>query len=291
MAIKIIIIYIVFSIFLFFIQNYIDKKNKDSYIDNVIIANIYIIFLAGILEVYNITGNVDNIFLVVLFEMLLRIFYSNYVKEVNYFRDNRNNIYKYSLIIGTSILMNNLFISRTEIVFPKIENVKIIIWLLLILYLYNYFRDNVRNNTKKITTKSKDRDKEKIIMNYAKYSTRYYNVVETKYKELIPIIYTVMIYEDGKKSEFMRNIDKLKYRINHDKRKYGIMQIDSYYPIDDVKSIRLCIKHIEKIYVRIKARKEEFKPDIIFKKYYKSDDTHELMYIYDVIMSFKGQDL
>ena len=295
MLIKTIIIYIIFSVLLFFIQNLVDDKSKYSYMDNVVISNIYIIILAGILKSYHIIDNVDNIFLVVLFELLFRLFYSNYVRESNFFKDNKDNVNKYLLIIITSVLINNLFINKTRIVFPKMENVKIIIWLVIVMYLYNFFKDNIKINIKKNNSKNDNLDKEKIIINYAKYSNRYYNVINTKYKELVFLIYAIMIYEDSKRPEFMRKVDKLKYKLSHQKREYGIMQVDSYYPIDDIKSINLSIKHIEKIYSRLKNRegnrKGIFCPGDIILKYYKNNvDLDKIIYIYDVIIQFKSKE-
>ena len=289
MLIKTIIIYVVLSVILFFIQNYIDKKNYNNYLDNIVISNIYIIFMAGILRCYNLINSCDNIYLVILFELLFRLFYSNYILEDNYFKNNIDNIKKYIIMLCSCILVNNLFINKTSIVFPKMENAKIIIWFLIVLYLYNYFKDIMKNGTVKDINKSSDKDKEKIIIKYVKYSVRYSGIVKTRYEELTSLIFSIMIYEDNKKTEFMRNIDKLLYKINHNRRKYGIMQVESYYPIDDNKSIRISIKRLEKIYSRFKDNK--FNPEIILKKYYRRSDVSNIIYIYNIILEFKSKGL
>ena len=287
MLINTIIVYILLSILLFFVQNYIDKKNNNSYIDNIIIANVYIIFMAGILKYYHIIDNSDNIFLIVLFELLFRLFYNNYVLEDNYFKNNKDNIKKYVLILCSCVLTNNLFINKTNIVFPKMENVKIIIWFFIVLYLYHFFKDTMKNSTSKVINKSISKEREKVIIKYVRYSIRYSDIVKTRYDKLIPLIYSIMIYEDNRRTEFMRNIDKLKYKINHNKRKYGIMQVDSYYPIDDNKSIRISIKRLEKIYSRFKDN--NFNPEIVLKKYYRSSDVRNIINVYNIITEFNNK--
>ena len=101
-----------------------------------------------------------------------------------------------------------------------------------------------------------------------------------------------MIYENNNKPEFYRNIDNYLYKFNHKKRKYGIMQIESYYPIDDIKSINISIKRLEKIYIRVNNQKKD-PNDIkqLIKKYYKHDkNTENIMLIYNTIELFKTKD-
>ncbi len=291
MIIGTIIIYILSSILLFFIQNYIEKR-KNNYIDNIIISNIYIIILSGILKSYHLIDNTSNIFIIIIFELLIRLFYSNYIKEDNYFKDNNYNQKKYILIIITSYLTNTIFINNTNTVFPQIENIKIIIWLLIVIYLYNYLKDNI--TVKKINTNNNIEQKniEKIIINYAKFKNKYYNYINTKYNSLIPLIYSIMIYENENRPEFYRNIDNYIYKFNHKKRKYGIMQVESYYPIDDIKSINISIKHLEKIYTRLNNQKKDINDiSLIIKKYYKNDNnTERIIFIYNTIKDFKNKD-
>ena len=291
MVFSTILLYFISSIILFFIQNKIDK-NDNNYIDNIIMANIYIIVISGIFNGNGLLHNDKNIYIIIILELMLRLFYYNYIIESNYFKDNTYNQKKYFFMIISAYLTTILFINKTDIVFPKIENIKIIIWLLIVIYIYNYFKSNVDVKKKKINNISSDKSTEKIIMDYAKFKSRYHDIIKTRYKELILVIYSIMIFENNRKPEFFRNLDKYLYKFNNKKRKYGIMGVESYYPIDDIKSINLSVKHLERIYSRLINQKKNIKDiGLIINKYYKhSNNTEQILFIYNTIVLFKTKD-
>ena len=290
MSLLTIFIYLGLSFLLFFILNMIDKRSGDNYFDYVIICVIYILVVSGILHGYGIVLKNDNIFIIIIFELFIRMFDSNYIKEKNYFKDNIINKKKYLCSFIAVYFTNILFINHTDNVFPKIENMKIIIWVLIIIYIYSYFKDKKEIKSSKISDMGNiDKRREYVIVNYAKYKNRYSSVVTSKYRELILVVYTIIIYENQKRPEFFRNIDKFIYQFSHKRRRYGIMQIESYYPIDDVKSIKLGIKKLEKIYDRMNNHNNK-DLKLVFKKYYKdTKDIDNIMFIYDTISDFEGQ--
>ncbi|MEE3344186.1 MAG: hypothetical protein VZS44_08870 [Bacilli bacterium] len=287
MELKTIIIYLLFSIILFYIQNIIDKKNKNNYLDNIIISNIFIIITAGILEQTKLINNNNNIFIIIIFELIIRIIYTNYIKETNYLKDNTYNIKKYSLSIVIAYIINTIFINNTNTVLPNIENIKIIIWFLIVVYLYNFSKDNI-NYKKEIKKPQPEYKKtEQIVIEYAKLKNQFHNIIETKYKELIPVIYSIMIYENEQRPIFLRKIDNQKYKFNQQKRKYGIMQIESNSPISDSESINISIKNLEKIYLKQKdTSKKKIDIELLIKKYYKNKNIDKILFIYNTIINF-----
>ena len=62
MSLGVILLYLLASIGLYFLLNYLDKKYRDNYINGVVISIIYIVVLAGIFKNYNLVNNNDNIF-------------------------------------------------------------------------------------------------------------------------------------------------------------------------------------------------------------------------------------
>ena len=121
--------YLIFGLILFFIINYI--KMKDKSIKNFLpIILIYIIIISGIIANKDIN---TNIFLVVVVEFFIRLI-SNLLSNDN--DDNLRFIYEYVLYILMSLIINNVFINKVDNIFLGGESLKIVVWILIILYLY-----------------------------------------------------------------------------------------------------------------------------------------------------------
>ena len=82
-------------------------------------------------------------------------------------------------------------------------------------------------------------------MQYAKFKTKYYKDIKLKNKDLILLIYSIMIYENYNKSFLTRKLEK--YKIFNKSNKYGIMQVTSNKYIDDLSSIKIATKKLEEI--------------------------------------------
>ena len=269
MTIKALIIYFIASIILFFILTELEKRNNK--ISNyTIVSLIYIILLSGLCTELKITPNNDAIFIVFIFELLLRIIYTNMIEDENFFKK-KNYTKKYAITFISVFLLNTLFIRKVKNVFLNAEQLKIIIWLLIILYAIKIIKDNIKEEPySNIKQKNKEEKREYIIIQYAKLKNKYSNNIKTKYKELIPIIYSIMIYENKNKPELFRKLDYYTYKINGKSNKFGIMGIYSKYYIDDETSISIAIKRLEKIYSKISNNKDKEKQ--IIKEYYQKDN-------------------
>ena len=141
---------------------------------------LYIIFLAGLFSTYRIDYNNDNIFLVVVFEFIIRMFYTNYVMDKNFFKGNSFGVKIYFISIILSYFVNYIYIKNVDNVFPEVMELKIIIWLLISIYLYIFLKkyitiNNIHNNT---LVYYKDRDY--IVMYYARFKNKYYDIVFRK---------------------------------------------------------------------------------------------------------------
>ncbi len=284
------IIYLIASILLFFLLNYVEKKEQDV-LHYSIISSIYIIFLSGICTSLNLTKNNDAIFLVFLFELFIRIFYTNMIMELNFFKE-RTYIKKYFFTFLAIFCLNTFLISKVQTVFLDLEQIKLIIWILIILYIAYL----IKKDTKMSPTKSKKQiaarenidkfqQREYIVMQYAKLKNGYSSFVKTRYKDLIPIIYAIMIYENKNRPELFRKLDYQWYKLNGKGRKFGIMQIYSKYYIDDENSIAIAIRRLERIYYKIKNEKNIDK--LVLNEYYKKENiTKEVLFIVKEIKKF-----
>lgn len=287
MSINTLIIYIISSIILNIILNKLEHKKKDNIIDYIIISNIYILILSGIFDFYNLTNNNDNIFIIILFQVLGKIFYLTLIRERTILKNNDYNLKKYLITLVTSYLINILLINQVDNIFPSMESIKLIIWIFILGYALLYIKKNIDITIPKDNNLSYYLDKEYIVMQYAKYKNKYHNLITSKYEVLSLLIYSIIIYENYNKPELIRKIDLLKYKLFHEENKFGIMQIEKKHPITDEESIILSKKKLERIYTtNCKEKTNELAIiKILIKKYYKQENT-EIESIYKTIKNF-----
>ena len=182
-------------------------------------------------------------------------------------------------------------INRVDNIFPGEETIKLLIWLFIIGYILLYIKKNIEIKIPIDNNISFYLDEEYIVMQYAKYKTKYNNLIISKNKYLINLIYAIMIYENYNKPELVRKIDILKYRILHKGNKFGIMQIEGKEPITDEDSIKISLRKLERIYnINIKNNLDEINIiKILIKKYYKKNII-EIVNIYQIISNFNKGD-
>ncbi len=98
-------------------------------------------------------------------------------------------------------------------------------------------------------------------------------------------LYSIMIYHNYHRSKFLRRLDYIRFRLNGQKQKLGIMQIESNKFITDSESILITYKKILKLYEKEKSSRKKNKEEEIIKNYCKgySDD---VIYIFNIIKKF-----
>lgn len=272
--------YLIFGLILFFIINYI--KMKDKSIKNFLpIILIYIIIISGIIANKDIN---TNIFLVVVVEFFIRLI-SNLLSNDN--DDNLRFIYEYVLYILMSLIINNVFINKVDNIFLGGESLKIVVWILIILYLYENIK--IIDNPVIIEEKPIDNSKyrEYIVTNYAKFKNLYNNEIDTDNSLLKNLLYAIMIYEDKKRNKYLRAIDNLFIGKINKLYKVGIMQVPSKIYLTDVESIKIVENKLIKIYNKYLIADELTMVNKILKDYYKDDlIVNNVTYIYNVINNF-----
>ena len=277
------IIYIVLGIILFIIINYIDIKYKINRREWLILSIIFMLVFAGILVRLGINYTSD-IFLVFVFMMLADIFYNSYILEQDFFSKEDKNIYYYILLIIIGFIINQEFINKVEEVFLTGEDLRLIIWFLVIIYLYkfsiskNILSTNIKENTKFIS-------KDSILISYVKLKEKYYEECNYDNKDISNIIYSIMIYENKKRSKLLRKIDNFNYKINGGIKKLGIMQVESKKFITDSESINITYKKITKLYDKYNKKKDKNISLKVLDDYLK-EESNNVKYIYEVIKKF-----
>ena len=278
MSITTIFIYLFYSALLFIILEYINNKYNINKLNNIIISIIYLLLISGLFPKHT-----TNIFIVIILSILIKIFYYNNILEKHYLK--HNNIKIDIITILLSYILNISFINKVDNVFPNPSELKIIIWFSIIIYISNLLKNNI-NNSVNINKEKQDNYKDEyIVMEYAKNKNKYSNIINPKNKELIPIIYSIMIYENYHRAFLLRKIDNYIFKITNKECKLGIMQINSSEFLTDEESIDLCIKKLDNIYSKLKNKEDLSK--LTLKKYLNNDDKYKsIINIYNKIIEF-----
>lgn len=277
------ILYIVFGIITFFIISFIENKYSLTKLHKLIFSNICMIIIAGVLCEFG--GHyTDNIFLLFVFMMITDVFYSNYFAGRDFFDREEKKIYYYILLVISGFIINQEFINRVNQVFMTGEDLRLILWFLIIIFLYKFMVNNnilgesLKNNNKKMSVDS-------VLVSFAKLKHKFYDECLYDNKDISNMIYTIMIYENNRRSKLVRNIDNFKFKINGEKRRLGIMQVESKKFITDSESIEIVHKKINKLYDKAKSSKNNDISSFVFDSYSKND-SESLKYIYDIICKF-----
>lgn len=273
------IFYIFFGIILFFLLELFEKKFNLKRHEKLIFSILYMVFLSEFCFYYTLNYTKD-IFLIYVFTMICNIFFDYYVIDKDFFDKCEKNILYYIVLFVFGFIVNQYFINKVSSVFLVGSEFKIVFWLLIILYLYNFTN---RNNLFKKENVSNDKcmSVKAILNNYAKLKYLYYDDCDCDNREISNILYAIMIYENNKRNKFFRRIDNFMYKVNNKKCKLGIMQVESKKFITDSESIDIVKEKINKIYVNKKRKAISF----VFDEYY-GFDNFDVKYIFDIIKKF-----
>ena len=147
MKIIYLVYYTLFGLLLFFVKNYL--KRKDGTINDIVVSLIFLIVMSGVVSVFDLGGINESIYLVIVIEMLLRMFY-NFVVEKSSETIDINKFYSdYIITFLLGLVINIVFINRVDSVIPSGESLKNIVWLVIILYSYTVIKGSKISNTNK----------------------------------------------------------------------------------------------------------------------------------------------
>ena len=270
------ILYIFCGVLFYFAIEFINNKITLGKVDKIIFLNVFNIIVSGLLFRYSIRYT-DNIFLVFVFVMLTDIIYNTYIVDRDFFDNDSGGIYYYIGLVITGFIINQEFINKVNNVFLSGNEFRLVLWLLIIIYFYNLFK-NEKILQRKDSKEKKVMSVNNILNNYAKFKYTYYDDCDHDNKVISNILYAIMIYEDNNKNKVRRNIDNFMFKINGKKNKLGIMQVESKKFISDSESIDIAYKKVLKIYNSTKTK------DInkLFDKYY-GYNNEDVKYIYEII--------
>ncbi len=281
------IFYFVFGFILFFILNYFDKNQEDNQVIHAIIPVIYIVFLAGILTMFSLPIALDNLFLVILFELLIRLYYVKSVLRRDELINTTYYVQIYTIAVVLGYFVNKMFILQVDSVFPNAEEMRLMVWFLIIIFLYFTLKNHIHIQVKEQKKIFPHKKKEYILVQYVKLKARYHQEIKIKKKEYLPLFYAMMIYANYKRPLFYRNLDRIVYRFTGKETKMGIMQIPSRKEIQDRESIRLATQKLDKITEKVTKNRKNRILEILESYYQDKDIALEVQEIYQEIIAFE----
>ena len=270
------IVYIIFGILLFFLLVICGRKYNFTKINNIIFTIIYLLIISGIFIRCGFNSINENIFMIGVVELFCQLIYISYILDKDFFNKNDKYFSFYIIKIVLLFILNKELINKVSDVFLSGNDLKIIVWLLVIVYLYQFFK----GRDIKIAYKSDDNiSRENIIMSYAKLKLKYDEdvVISGDNKKLV--IYSIMIFNNYNKPSFFRKIDSVLFKFDNKPRKLGIMQIKSKKYINDYESIVSAVKKVEKLYEKTKKDNEVI-------SLYDKENSKDIIYIYDELKKF-----
>lgn len=277
--------YLITAIILFLMINYLEQNLKIKFLHEVILVSIYFLTIAGIFYEMNISTY--YLYAIMLIVSMVEIFLL-YYKELSTSR-NTYSFYKYIFLVAVVYLINRLFIDKVKGTFLTLEELKSFIWILVFLYLYWYLRKFLQEKSNKIML-SKIKD-DYLMIQYVHLKNEYYQIIKSKNKNLIPLIYSIILYENIKRPFILRKIDIILYRLDGIPRKFGIMQIKNKTVLSDVDSIKRGIKRIEIINKQLSPNLKNIQKNIkILEKYhYQKEEIKDIINIYQKINLFESK--
>lgn len=278
------IFYIITGIGMFFIIGVIDKKYNITKLQKLVFSILLMMIVSGVCFRFAINYT-DNIFITLIFLMVTDIIYNSYFIERDFFnKDDKNMIY-YTVLVIIGFIVNQEFINDVNAVFLTGEDLRIVLWFLGIIFIYNFCREkDIFNSVDNVKNKMISVDS--VLVSYAKLKHKYYNDCNFSDKNINNIIFAIMIYYNNKRSKILRDYDYFMFRLNGNSRKLSIMQIDSRKFITDKEGIDIVYNKLDKLYTKLNTgKKKSFDYNLIIDKYMDKDSEY-VKYIYEIISKF-----
>ena len=281
--------YVFFAFLLFLFLNFVVKKFSLTKVEYVLFTNIFLVFLAGFASYFHFTIFCDDIFIIVVFEFLIRMLYTTYLLDKDFFDREEGTLSLYLVNVVIAYLLNQFIIRQVDMMFLSPEQLKFLLWVFIILFFYHFFHKkenlSIVKNVSSIKTNIENR-KQYIILQYSKMKQKYGKDIRVK-GDLRFLVYALMIYENNRRPSFFRRIDYLRYQYDHIPRKQGIMQVDTKKIISDVESIEMVEKKLEKLQDKKKTKKNVVEVFDLLKSYgKKKEEIEQIDAIYQVLKEF-----
>ena len=281
--------YVFFAFLLFMFLNFIVKRISLTKIQYVLFTNIFLVFLASVASYFHLNAFCDDIFIIVIFEFLIRMLYTTYLLEKDFFSKEEGILPLYLGNVVVAYLLNQFIIRQVDMVFLNPEQLKFLLWVFIILFIYHFFHRqdmvSIQNSTKKFSIAERG---QYIILQYAKMKQKYGKDISVQ-GDMRFLIYAIMIFENYKRPSFFRQLDYFRYQFDHVPKKQGIMQVDSKKILSDIESIEFVEKKLEKLQEKKKSKKSDIDVASLLKGIgMKQEEIEQITIIYQKLVEFSN---
>ena len=244
MSLFTLIIYCLFGLLSFIIIFILRNKYKISRLYNTIFSIFLFIVYASILDYLRLDYINTNLFIIFIFQFIFDFIYTTYLLEEDFFNNRENNTLYYFLLIFLGLFLNNNYINKVDVVFLSGEDLRLIIWAFIIIFIYKFIKSE--NIFEKNYNTNKLLDEANIITMFTKLRRKYLNDIKVNDLSLELAIYSIMIFNNNKRNSLFRSFDNIIFKLNGQKRRLGIMQIETNTFINDIQSIDIVTSDLKK---------------------------------------------
>ena len=129
-------------------------------IQYVLFTNIFLVFLASVASYFHLNTFCDDIFIIVIFEFLIRMLYTTYLLEKDFFSKEEGILPLYLGNVVVAYLLNQFIIRQVDMVFLNPEQLKFLLWVFIILFIYHFFHrkdiTSIQKSSKKYSIAEED---------------------------------------------------------------------------------------------------------------------------------------
>ena len=275
------ILYLVFSMIGFLLLLFIDKKYHITKVDKIILSLLYLFLIAGLF--YRLKWNyTDSIFVIFIFFFVIDLIYYHTILDKDFFQKEEGNVFYYVVLLIIGFFFNQEFINRVNDIFLSGEEIRLLIWIGILFFIYRFAKEKDVFNRVNVSTNSSINE-ESIMISYAKLKVQYHELLDSEDKDLQTLMYAFMIYYNNSRNKLFRQIDNLKMKIHGSKRRLGIMQVEVDHVISDSLSIEMALDKIKKNYKKSSSKKIKIKDAI---HAYDMENEKEIESIFDILLKF-----
>lgn len=268
---------------MFFCVSMIDKRYTINKIEKMIFTIFIWIVLCEVCFHYAIPCTSD-IFLMFVFLLFIDVLYQSYFLDKDFFAKEEKSISYYIFLIIIGFFINQEFINKVSSVFLTGDEFRGVFWLLMIVFLFRFGTERKMFSSSSFSDSNK-MSSEYILVQYTKLRYRFGRDIEFKTKELSSMVYALMIFYNHKRSKLLRCYDYFMFRMTGNRKKLGIMQVESNHFITDAESISIVYEKLKKQYDNLSSIRGMKRVESILKDYAK-EDYEDILSIFEIIQKF-----
>lgn len=270
MTFSIIIVHCVLAILIFFIINWIGKhsyslgymeltlfvKNEDApafnFLIRVLTPIIFLIISSTIIYSIHKDVYVHNIYLVNVYYLVFRLFFSLITGRIILINWYRQTLYWLAIITISYFVYDKIIKIKTNIL-PDFSGIANELWIIVLVFVFHVF-----NNIRLSQNRTAKRKNEYLKHQFLRFKRLYGQTIHeiTNNESLDAVVYAILIYESFNRPKIIRLIENLSFRITGKPHTLGIMQVFSEKMLTDKESVELGSK---KIFTAYKKFLENYK--------------------------------